>query len=384
MNPSRWLCPLVVVLVTDAGVAPAWEDHLLVVTSWDGAGSCAVVELDDPWVATVDVEPVSPNAVVRLFSGLYYVVNEPTATVQVIDPATTDTIAEYSVGVGSSPRDILLVDRQTAWVSRDSSCHLLKIDPADGTTLGSVDLCPLADADGLPEMGMMARDADHLFVQVRRLDPSFHPVPPSYLAVVDLTSDTLVDVDPQQAGMQGIVLSELLPSFKMHIDDVGRRLYVTTPGSPAEWGTGGIDQVDLDTLQSVGFLTTEAQIPLHMGPFVMVSEIKGYVVTHTDIVLSSHLVPFSRITGEALGGETYMTLGAVESMAFDPQTSQLYYPELSDGGVVVVDADADVVLTPLPIDVGGTPRDLVVARFGAIFSDGFESGDTSAWNAAAP
>ena len=86
----------------------------------------------------------------------------------------------------------------------------------------------------------------------------------------------------------------------------------------------------------------------------------------------------------ALGSETYMTLGAVESMAFDPLTSQLYFPELSVGGVVVVNADADVVLTPLPIDVGGMPRDLVVARFWAIFSDGFEFGDTSAWSAAAP
>jgi len=82
--------------------------------------------------------------------------------------------------------------------------------------------------------------------------------------------------------------------------------------------------------------------------------------------------------------ETYMTLGAVESMAFDPQTSQLYFPELSVGGVVVVDADADVVLTPLPIDVGGMPRDLVVVRFGTIFSDGFESGDTTRWSDTVP
>ncbi len=30
VNPLRWLCPLVVVLVTGAGVAPALEDHLFV------------------------------------------------------------------------------------------------------------------------------------------------------------------------------------------------------------------------------------------------------------------------------------------------------------------------------------------------------------------
>lgn len=374
-------------LTVMAAISPgahAWDDHLFVLTRGESSGNCTVMELDQPWTATVNVEPISSSSVVRHYFGRSYVVNEPTGTIQVIDPATFDTVAELSVGDTSRPQDILLTDRATAYVSRYASCLLYKIDVTSGALLAAVDLCPLADADGLPEMGMMARDGDRLFVQVRRLDPEYLPVPPSYLAVVDIATDQLIDVDPQQPGIQGVALTGLLPSYPMHVDLAARRLYVCTPGSPAEYGTGGIDEVDLDTLSALGFLTSESQIPLDMGPFVMVSESKGYVVIHTDIIPSSHLVPFSRLDGSPLGNEVYMAIGWVESMAFDAQTSQLFYPDPSALGVVVIDTASDTVLTTAAIDSGGCPADLAVVRFSEVFVDGFESGDTSAWSATVP
>ena len=368
-----------------ASPAQPWDDHVFVLTRQDGAGSCAVLELEAPWSATTGVEPISLDAVVRHFFGRHYVVNDPSGTIQVIDPETFDTLAEVSVGESSRPQDILLVEPDTAYVSRYSSCLLRKVDPLSGTVLGSIDLCPLADGDGLPEMAMMARDGDRLFVQVQRLDPDYLPVPPSYLAVVDLTTDQLVDVDPQQPGIQGIVLTGLMPSYRMHVDSDARRLYVSTPGNPMLHETGGIDEVDLDSLQSLGFITSEVQIPLDMGPVVMVSQTKGYVVVHTDIVESSHLVPFSRIDGSRLGDDVYMVIGWVESMAFDPFTSQLFYPDPNAaGGVVVIDTVSDVVLSPAPIATGGLPYDLIVARASVVFADGFESGDTVAWSAVGP
>jgi len=377
---SLWLT----VVATVSPVAHPWDDHLFVLTREASSGNCTVMELDEPWTATVDVEPISSAAVVRHYFGRSYVVNEPTGTIQVIDPEIFDTVAELSVGDTSRPQDILLSDRETAYVSRYASCLLYKIDVATGALLTSVDLCPLADADGLPEMGLMARDGDRLFVQVRRLDPGFSPVPPSYLAVVDTATDQLIDVDPQQPGTQGIALTGLVPSYPMHVDPAARRLYVCTPGSPFEYETGGIDEVDLDTLSALGFLTSEVQIPLDMGPFVMVSESKGYVVTHTDIIPSSHLVPFSRIDGSPLGNEVYMAISWVDSMAFDAQTSQLFFPDPSAGGVVVIDTVSDTVLSAAPIDTGGYPADLAVVRHGEIFSDGFESGDTERWSSTVP
>ena len=372
------------VVATAATVAHPWEDHLFVLTREAPSGNCTVMELDQPWTATVDVEPISSAAVVRHYFGRSYVVNEPTGIIQVIDPEMFDTVAQLPVGDTSRPQDILLWDRGTAYVSRYASCLLYKIDVATGALLASVDLCPLADADGLPEMGMMARDGDRLFVQVRRLDPEYLPVPPSYLAVVDTATDQLVDVDPQQPGIQGIVLTGLVPSFRMHVDSDARRLYVSTPGSPLLYETGGIDEVDLDSLQSLGFITTEVQIPLDMGPVVMVSQTKGYVVVHTDIVESSHLVAFSRIDGSRLGDDVYMAIGWVESMAFDPITSQLFYPDPGAGGLVVVDTVSDVVLSPTPIATGGLPYDLIVARASVVFADGFESGDTGRWSLTLP
>jgi hypothetical protein len=54
-------------------------------------------------------------------------------------------------------------------------------------------------------------------------------------------------------------------------------------------------------------MTTEVQIPLNLTGFVLVSAVKGYVIAHTDIALSSHLQPFSRIDGSPLGPEITYT-----------------------------------------------------------------------------
>src|SRR6266508_2491960 len=137
----------------------AFQDHVFVVTDPNAtAGSSATLEPVAPWTATRDVELVGGDPVVRHFLGLTYVINRLSGTVQVIDPATLDTKRTFSVGAGSNPQDILVVDPRTAYVTRYESRWLYKVDPTTGQGFDVVDLGPLADADGLPEMAMMARD----------------------------------------------------------------------------------------------------------------------------------------------------------------------------------------------------------------------------------
>jgi len=344
----------------------AFPEHLFVLTSdFPESGNSAALDILPPWNPQVDLEPVGARATLRHFQGRHYVVNHsPLDNVQVIDPETFDTVLEFPVGSGTDPRDIAWIDDQIAYVSCWNSQWLYLIDPSNGAMLDSLSLAGFSDPDGLPEMGTMARDGDHLLVQIRRLDrqANLTPVPPSYLAVVDVTTNQLLDVDPMEPGVQGIQLQGTVPSFKMQLE--ARRLFVSVPGIWFE-SDGGIEEIDLDNLQSLGFLTSEVQIPAaQMGTFILVSPEKGYVINHTDIVLSSHLMSFSRLDGSPLAQVMYTLETAVENLAFDPATHQLFFPDSGSPatGVRVLDTSTDTELTTSPISTGLPPRDLVVAR----------------------
>ncbi len=346
--------------------AYAFEDHVFVVTSDlpSESGNCVAFDIESPWDSSVDLETTGFETIVRHFFGLHYVVHPHTGDVQVIDPATFDTVVTFSVGAGSNPQDILVVASDRAYVTRHASPLLYEVDPRNGDLLDTVDLGIFADADGIPEMSMMALDGSrqHLFVQIQRLGPGNAPVAPSYLAVLDVRTNQLVDCDPDVPGLQGIQLTGLIPKYKMQID--GRRLYVSEPGLQFD-RAGGIDAIDLDQLAARGFITSEQQIALDFSGFVLTSPFKGFVLTHTDIALSSHLQPFSRIDGSPLGTELWISLARVDSVAHDPQTDQLYFPDPVVGGVSgvrVFHATTDKPLTATPIDTGWWPVDLVVAR----------------------
>ena len=62
------------------------------------------------------------------------------------------------------------------------------------------------DDDGLVEAGPVALVGRYLFVALQRLS-DFVAATDSLLAVIDTTDDSLVDVDPGTAGVQGIVLA---------------------------------------------------------------------------------------------------------------------------------------------------------------------------------
>ena len=352
------------------GSANAVEDHLFVVTSDFGGttGSSASIELLPPWSSQTDVEPVGGFATVRTFEGRHYVVNpSPVDDVQVIDPATFDTILRIPTGAGSNPRDILWIGPDKAYVTRLDHTSLLIVNPTTGAEMGAIDLSAFADADGSPEMSMMARDGDRAFIQLQRVDrASEHALSPSYLAVVDVTTDTLVDVDPDVPGTQAITLAGRRPSYKMQIDAGARRLYVSEPGEFHD-GSGGIDEIDLDELRSLGFIATEASLfTLEISGFVLVSEEKGYVISHTDFAESSHLASFRRSDGVAIE-EIHVTYSTVRHLAYDEPTNQLFFLDRGASGVHVFDTETDERLTAMPIATGLPPFDLAISR-GSVIS----------------
>lgn len=350
-----------------AVVSPSSAMNYVFVTTSDGsAGNCAALAIDSPWTAKTGLEPVGPSATVRHFEGLHWIVSGSrfgglsSDDVQAIDPITFETIRRFSAGAGSNPLDIALVDPTHAWISRYDSRWLLEIDPTSGAPLDSVDLGGFADSDGLPEMAWMALDGTHLFVQIQRLDRihSGATVPPALLAVVDVTSKQLVDVDPERSGVQGIELLGPEPQTKMQIE--GRRLYVSTPGKFLDV-QGGIEEIDLDTFENLGFLISEAGWSIDMGAFVLVSPTRGYVINHTDFALSSHLDSFERPSGTFLA-EHFVSFSMIESVVYDSLTDQLFFPDPEAGMRIFRGATGEIVGGP--IATGLPPRDLVLFRSG--------------------
>jgi DNA-binding beta-propeller fold protein YncE len=340
------------------------SDHLFVVTSYlESVGNCAAVELEPPWNSSTNLEMVGPVPAVEHAGGLHYVVNAfPADNLQIIDPDGFTTVRTIAFTPGSNPQHVLVVGDGTALVSFWDQADLLRIDLVTEDVVAAFDLSGFADSDGLPEMGRMARDGDHAFVQITRIDRSPMPEPrmKGALAVIDLSTNTIVDTDGVTAGVQPIELAWYEPSLAMQIE--GRRLYVSEPGAWKDQ-SGGIEAINLDTLEPLGLVYVEKEIgAAQIGAFLFVSPTRGYFVHHTDFALSSHLVSFSRVTNSFLA-EHFVTFAFVERLAFDPVTNLIYFPDSGfAGGIRVFDAATGDQLTEEAVDTGLPPVDLVIAR----------------------
>jgi len=338
-------------------LAVAWND------STNGSGVLRAMSVRPPWEFQTPPLETGSDSILRFADGRLYVVSRVESTIAVISTDTWTTLQVHSLVAGSEPLDIAVVSPQRAYVTRRTATHLLRLDLATGTSEEVVDLGVFADADGVPDMGMMAVHEGRLFVQIRRLnlaDPGQF-APPAYIAVVDIASEQLIDVDPVTEGVQAIELQGTAPKLKMQVVLQTRRLFVSATGD--FFDEGGIEMIDLDTLQSVGLVVRESDgmVGADLGAFVMVTPDYGYLVFSTDFALSSHLKPFSVPGGPGL--EFYNTVSYfAPTLEFDPQTNTFFFPVGGSGGegVHVFDAVTGMRLTPEPIPTSGRPTDLAL------------------------
>jgi hypothetical protein len=214
----------------------------------------------------------------------------------------------------------------------------------------------------VPELGNLLVHEGRLFVQVRRRDANGAFVPPAMLAVVDLASEALVDADPARDGVQAIELAGTSPKMAMQVIGDPPKLFVSATGG--FFDAGGLERVDLATLRSEGLVIAEAdgEVGADLGAFVMTSPSEGVLVFSTDLLLSSHLLPFSIPDGVAAGPEWIVSLDYfAPALAYDPATARLYYPHngAGDTGVHVFDAATGARLTPSASPTPGPPADLL-------------------------
>lgn len=355
-----WGAAVLLLMMPVAGVA---ADQAFVTTTDFVSGSSSVVLLDGLHTSTNDVASIHSDATVRYFDGLFYVVNRFGAdNIQILDPDNSfSTVNQYSVGAGSDPHDILVVDGTKAYVTRYNLRELLIVEPLSGAQLGAIDLGGFSDGDGIPEMDYMIRVGGHVFVSVQRLnrDNFFTPTDESYLVVIDVVTDTVVDVDPITPGIvDPILLTGTNPFSEPILDVWGGRILVSCVGF---FGLldGGVDEVDPYALVSNGFIFEEAVAGGDLLDIELVAPDKGYAIIATpsfDTELISWEVPSGTPLTTLYSPGGYV-LQDVEKAPFGD------FALLSDRtpvnpGIRCYDTVSDVEITVNPVDVGLPPFDI--------------------------
>ncbi len=350
----RWFL-LILFLATDALANQA------VMTTTDYAtGGLSSLDLGTN-TAVNDHLTIHSDAVVRTYRDKVYILNRlGQDNVIVLDGDDLQTPqTQYSTGNGTNPHDIAFVSEEKAYISRYGRTHLLVVNPVTGDSLGTVDLSTFADADGLPETSQLAVHGGHLFAACHRLDREngWAPTEFSAIAVVDVTTDELVDADPDTEGTQGIVMTGSNPSGAALR---GGKWYLSAVNSYTDLTDGGIEVIDLANLRSEGIMLDETTAGGNPGSLVMTSDRDGYAVITDEYFVNTvkrlDLATQSVSPGlEGLSGGSVPGLGLFGTRLF--VLDQGSFGDPASAGVKIYDVNSDDLLAG-PIGTGLPPSSI--------------------------
>ena len=332
-----------------------------VVTTTDySSGSLSSLDLQTH-VATRDHLTIHSDAVVRVYRDEVYVLNRlGQDNVIVLHSGDLKTpLTQYSTGNGSNPHDLAFVSEDKAYISRYERTQLLVVNPVTGDSLGAVDLSGFADADGLPEMSQLALYGNRLFVACQRLDRDngYVPADVSIIAVIDVATDQVVDVDENAAGVQGIAMAGKNPAGAVQR---GGKWLLSTVNTFADLTDGGIEVIDLANLRSEGIALGEMALGGNLGSLTMVSDSEGYVVV-TDANFANAVKRFDLATQfvspslEGLSGGFVPGLGAFGNGLYVLDQGSSTDPE--SAGVKVFDVNTHQLVAG-PISTGLPPSSI--------------------------
>ena len=342
-----------------------------VITTTDySSGSFSSLDLGTNTV-TQDHLTIHSDAAVRTYRDKVYILNRlGQDNVIVLNRSDLKTpLIQYSTGNGSNPHDMAFVSEEKAYISRYERTQLLIVNPVTGDSLGAVDLSAFADGDGLPEISQLALYDNHLFAACQRLDRDnrFVPTDVSVIAVVDVMTDQVVDVDANTAGVQGIVMASKNPAGAVQR---GNKWFLGAVNAFGDLTDGGIEVIDLANLKSDGVVLGEMALGGNLSSLAMVSDDEGYVVVldanfvnavkRFNLAMQSVSSPLDGLSGGfvpgvgVFGGRLYVLDGG----SFVDPTS---------AGVKVYDVETDELVAG-PISTGLPPASIAFVGSAADFN----------------
>lgn len=326
----------------------------------------------------ISINVVAPvphtDAILRAFQGLLYIVNRwGRDSIQVVDPdAGFETIAEFSTGGGTNPQDILVLSDTKAYITlyqpeATGAEELIVVNPQDGSVLKSIDLSGLVDDDGeqLARPTRMTLVEDEVWILMQDLDGFYQVVTNGKIGVVDTNTDTLVDTDSGETGIQGIELDGRNPNDIAYNADTGL-VYVTDTGvfepdftTDTSNDFGGIEVIDTESYTSNGIIIDDANLGGYPGRIQIASEELGFVVTN-----SKRIVAFESGGPSVLNTNVYESPGTFLPDILLDGNGHLLVAERGDfegqgAGLVILDIE-DNFSQQGPLDVGGPPNSLAV------------------------
>ncbi len=364
----RWFL-LVLFLATDA-----LANQAVITTTDYSSGGLSSLDLATH-TATLDHLTIHSDAVVRTYRDKVYILNRlPQDNVIVLDRSDLMTpLIQYSTGNGSNPKDIAFFSVEKAYISLYERTHMLIVNPVTGDSLGAVDLSTFADADGLPEVSQLALYGSHLFAACQRLDRDngWAPAEFSTIAVVDVTTDLLVDADADTEGVQGIVMAGKNPGAAAQR---GSKWFLSAVNSYTDLTDGGIEVIDLVNLRSEGIVLDEATVGGNLSSLVMASDNEGYAVV-TDENFVNTVKRLDLATQSVSQGLDGLSGGFVPGLGLFG--TRLYildqgsFGDPASVGVKVYDVNTDELLAG-PISTGLPPSSIAFVGSAADFNDDCE------------
>ena len=268
-------------------------------------------------------------------------------------------ITQYSTGDGTNPHEIAVLNTSKAYVTLYEKDYVLVINPMTGDSINVIDLSAFSDMDGLPEASQMALFGNHLFIAAQRLNREafFSPTDFSTIVVVNIQTDTVVDLDQETGGIQGIFLEGTQPFGQAQRGGKWIIANVGTFGAQ----DGGIEIVDLVTMRTSGSVISEVALGGDVGPVSMLTDNEGYIVL-TDTNFTNSVKKFNLTTG------VVSKILPDHSGGFTPAISvvgsQLYvldrgsFSDPASAGVKIYNTVSNTLVTG-PIATGLPPSDIV-------------------------
>lgn len=189
-------------------VPGAGLERVGVVTSDFGTSGKFTVINPDTQVSISTIANIHSDAVAKVIDGKVFILNRLNRdSVLILNPSFGFLPeAEYSVGNGNNPQDIVKVNENKAYITLYNSRNLLVVNPYSGALIKTIDLgqyvetssTGIVGVDGIPEMSQMYLEGSSLYIQLQRLDrndPGGIPAPnsDSLLLELDVNSDSVIN-----------------------------------------------------------------------------------------------------------------------------------------------------------------------------------------------
>lgn len=337
----------------------------------DPIGSIATIEINHPHTTqTGQTITDSSDVVIKSGAGHLYIINRGSATIQVIDTTTLQTLGNFSVESGSNPQD-LVVANSKAYITRLDPHHAANnkkdiwvVDPVDGTLLASIDLTNITETGGdrLARATQMVLVEDLLYILVQDLSKNFKADHAGKVAIIDTTTDTLVDVDALTNGIQGITLSGRNPTTLQYSPGLNQILITETGYFDEHFQTntsdsfGGIEIINLADNSTEGIQIDDADFGGYLSSLEMVSDTLGIVTVN-----ASQIATFNPTTLQVIQKNIYNSPGGFIPELLVDGNGFIWIPERNPtaSGIVIVDPETGA-LQAGPIKVGALPASMAL------------------------